>query len=81
LQKIHHLFRNTAIFAIQDAYDIFAAWFYQISKKLQEKDLFIYVVGKNRRSFVDKLAGGRIKIFGEVEDLLILAGSIFVILP
>lgn len=69
--------------ANQDAYEYLCSQIYpRISKKLQEKDLYIYVVGKNPTQLYDKLAGGRIKIIGEVEDVNeYIAGSIFVILP
>ncbi len=54
----------------------------RISKKMQDKDIKIYVVGKNSSSIHEQLCGGRIKLLGEVENIyLYIKASLFVILP
>jgi len=69
--------------ANQDAFEYLSTQIYpRVSRKLQEKDLFIYVVGKNPSGLHDKLSGGRLKVIGAVDDINeYIAGALFIILP
>lgn len=54
----------------------------RISKKMQDKDIKIYIVGKNSGTIHEQLCGGRIKLLGNVENIFpYIKASLFVILP
>lgn len=54
----------------------------RVYKKLQEKDIKVYIVGKNKQNIHDQYTGGRIKLIGEVENILpYIKSCMFVILP
>jgi glycosyltransferase involved in cell wall biosynthesis len=54
----------------------------KVYKKLQEKDIKLYIVGKNQQAIHTQLTGGRIKLIGEVENIhAFIKASVFVVLP
>jgi glycosyltransferase involved in cell wall biosynthesis len=54
----------------------------RISKKLQEKDIKIYIMGDNPQRLHETYSGGRIKLIGPVENLqAYIRASLFVVLP
>jgi glycosyltransferase involved in cell wall biosynthesis len=56
--------------------------FPRVSKKLQDKDVKIYVVGKNLMAMHEQYAGGRLKIIGPVSNInAFISASLFVALP
>lgn len=69
--------------ANQDAFSYLATDIYpRISKKMQDKDIYLYIVGKNPTSVYKQYGGGRIKVIGAVEDInSVIANSLFVVLP
>ncbi|PKN80128.1 MAG: hypothetical protein CVU48_03080 [Candidatus Cloacimonetes bacterium HGW-Cloacimonetes-1] len=69
--------------ANQDGFLYLASEIYpRIAKKLQEKDIYIYVVGKKPTPIYQKYAGTRIKIIGPVDDITsVIANALFIILP
>ncbi len=66
-----------------DAFSYIARDIYpRISKKLQEKDIKVYIVGKNRQRVHEQYCGGRLKLVGEVKNLnAYIKASLLIILP
>ncbi len=69
--------------ANQDAFTYLAGEIYpRISKKMQDKDLYLYIAGKNPTTLHKQYGGVRIKILGEVDDInALIANALFVVLP
>ncbi|MFO7659477.1 MAG: glycosyltransferase family 4 protein [Candidatus Cloacimonadaceae bacterium] len=54
----------------------------RVSRKMQEKNVKIYIVGRNPQKLHDQYCGGRIKLVGEVENIFAyIQASQFVVLP
>ena len=54
----------------------------RISKVLQEKDVKVYIVGKNAQPVHEHLTGGRIKLIGEVKEISnYLKSALLIVLP
>lgn len=54
----------------------------RLSRKLQEKNVKIYVVGRNPLKLHDQYCGGRIRLVGAVENIFAyIKASLFVVLP
>jgi len=54
----------------------------RVSKKMQEKDVKLYIVGRNHQKLHEQYSGGRIKLIGSVENIFIyIKASLFVVLP
>lgn len=66
-----------------DAFTYLAKEIYpRVSKKLQEKDIKIYIVGNNSQRVYEQYSGGRLKLIGSVANLYAyIKASLFVILP
>ncbi len=69
--------------ANQDAYLYLVKEIYpRIESVLKEKDISVYIVGKNPGSIHSQFGGERIKVIGPVEDIESqIANSLFVVLP
>ncbi len=69
--------------ANQDAFIHLASDIYpRISKKMQDKDIYLYIAGKNPSSIHKQYGGGRIKVLGAVDDMAaLIRGALFVVLP
>ncbi len=54
----------------------------RVSRKMQDKNVKIYIVGRNPQKLHDQYCGGRIKLVGEVENIFAyISASLFVVLP
>jgi glycosyltransferase involved in cell wall biosynthesis len=54
----------------------------RISRKLQEKDIKLYIAGDNPQKLHETFSGGRIKLIGPVDNLqAFIKASLFVVLP
>lgn len=82
-EKYILFYGNLASEANLDAFQYLAKDIYpRVSKKLQEKDIKIFIAGSNPQKIHDHLCGGRIKLVGYVENLApLIKESMLVVLP